>query len=1287
MTLPPEDFDLFCFQDTGTMLGILSDPTVTLVDGGAQFELNYPSPPGTSGALGVLSGDGSNPGFPTTDARISVEPLSGVPSRWTVEWVVNFESLPADFSDLVDHHIYLGASDGAGPVFGIFLSSLGVAYTGSVHHVAGDLVLDAPVQLIPGSDAYLSTGTQITIRLASDSFNQVTYLYITNTADIPSFGQRLVALLPLIDASDVGYPPIDQSLISVRGTSDEPSRAIVSKWCGASTVLVPNLPPVANAGVDQAARICSIVQFDGSLSFDPEGSPLTYAWRLIGAPDASQFTVTGSDGVTHPLSLPTGFTDKFYSVALSVINADDPVVVGDVVLVEGAVHTVVSTGTDGSGFYVLVVDETIPDSLSARSYRVYRQRGISGHLTSNPTFFPDVTGFYRFDLTVSDGLLDSLPSTVVVNVVDSPLPRGIIPEADFLFDYLSDYWKLLEDGGPIVTFWSSLAQIAASELFTLWQHDYGKSLRDIQRTFLRRWLHYDLLIGEPVPEMTTLRVFYGGRLTSTMAAGGVGGVSGTTFVVSSGVHANRTIKVLTANPVTASQLALEVGNRLLEVDSRYTTTVITLQSGSQVVRVNAPFPFTISSSTNPVMSNGMSTLASGAGVALGARVYRVDQSLLGLGLQEDDLLTLGGQSFRVAQVIDDPSDTFPFQRVSLKTDIPATGVGEWTLSGYVHSEFLDFYSGLIFRGDALYFEVVDFTTNGTADPVLLQVEALGVAEDSTSNLGFTVSMELGAALAEPQQFDVYLAKIVRRTYLPIDTTIVDIPTLIELIEIQDDKATLRRNLDFFIEEFRGTHCIRFVSGWDGLTGDVWEAAVPPDRLWAEYTYIDNSATIQANFGLLADLSMDKAALLPGNVDYLSAVRGLWYAYMNGPTLFNLRVGSQILLGLPFAEEAGTIQEIRTDFSPTSGRMLIQDAARTEIVRSYTFPRALLPETNPATGARYAAGDTVAQFAPLVEGVEIVDYVKDPKWFQGLLNQGIFYEPEKYFQFLVQVDSAAFGVEPLLFVEEFVLKIKPTYTYPFFLVTYTVGDTEFSVTDTLEVDVDIYMYDSLCSNLRSSTGFDDPRPSGGGYWNQFDTDDDPLTPPPTFPTPDASVAWAFDRDLLCPSDTVSVHLCESFAAPHVVSLDSVFAFDQNLMTDARFEEAGPFVVAAGPTGESITPVVGATVPLSGTINRVRILITGGPGSDPTNYTLVVAVNGTDQITQNFTSGAGFTNFSATVSQAVTVSDVLSARVRHSSGSARSPAWTDVRIDVSVDAGPWHFDQTLPAGNYCGTRVLA
>lgn len=1284
---PSSQFDLFCFEHCDPMLGILADPIITTIDGGNQFQLNYPDPPpppATTCDLGILSGELGNPAFSIANAVISAEPLSGVPNRWTTEWIFTLESAPTDFGDLVNRHIYLGSSDSAGPVAGIFISKMGIAYTGSIHHSAGNLVVDAPLQYLPDTASLVAEGVPIVCRLASDGTTGVTYLFFTKLADALLTGQQLVAVLPSIDAGDVGFPPIDQSIISVRGTTVSPTRAVFDRWCMASTILVANLPPVADAGGDQAIRFCSIAQLDGTGSFDPEGVQVLYSWRLINGPVDSSFVDDGNDGATFPQPVPTGFTDKFHSVSLQAVHAADNFQSGDVLFLNATAYDIVSTGTDVNGFFLLLTGELIADNLSGRPFKVLRQRGLSDPDTAKPTFFADVLGFYQFDLIVSDGALESQTSVTVVNVVDSPLPRGVLPDCEFIFSYLSDYWDAVENREVIVTYWSALAQVASSELLAAWQHDYSKSLRDIQRTFLRRWLHYDLVLGEPLPELTTIRTVFGGVSTVDIPAGGSAGIANSSFILSSGVHTTRTINLLGVDPVTATQLAANLTSRLLEADSRYTAQVITLRSsGDQFVRINAPFPFTISSSSVSVLADGSSGIATGGGTALGERTYKLDTAADGLGLQENDLLILGTSAYRISEVADDPSDDIPFQRLILKDVIPSVGVVTWSISGYVTSELLDFYNGLVVGGDACFFEVVDLTAASSSESTttLVQCDALGVSVGSTSALAFDPT-PLNGAHALPDEFTVRLARVVRRTYLPVDSLVVDVPTLRDSIELVDDSRTLRRNLDYFIEEFRGLNSIHFVSGIDS-SDDVWETEVPPDRLWAEYTYVDNNPVIEDNFGVLAEVTLDEIEALPGDVDYLSAVRGIWFAYMNGPTLFNLRVGAQILLGLPFAEQSGTIIEIRTDFSPTQGRILIRDSDRTEIVRSYTFPRSLDLEINPATKAVYAEGDAVVQFAPLVKGVEVVDYIADKTWFQGLLNQGIFLEIEKFHRFVIRVDSAAFNLSALLFVRDFILKIKPVYTYPLFLVQVKPNDTEVSITDTVRFKATIRMNDTGCVPPFSSFALDDARPGGGGYWNQLDAN--AFAPAPTFPVPDSPIEWGLDAYNNCPEDSLTATSCSALPGPSI-PLDSSFQLDTPILMSAKFSDPGPIVVPNGGTGFSVTQQYGGTVPLTGTITSARVVIAGGPGSDPANYEFVVAINGVDTIFQAFTSGTFYTFVTTTVSVPVTTGNVLTARVRHAGGSPRSPAWTSVRIDVSSSDGTWTLDAVIPAGTYCSVRTL-
>lgn len=1286
-TATQANFDIFCFQGAD-MLTLLSEPSVTTFGQGGSFVAN-----GATNDIEVCSGP--IPGAPYDDARILIS--ENVPQQFTVEWIVNFQSLPTDFTSLSAWHAYLGCYDASGPVVGLFASKIGWAYTGSVSFPGGNLALDCTFQQIPGSAAYSFENEFVVVRAAADLNLGLVYLYVTKLSEIGA-GQILRAILPVIPASAAANPPVDSSIISVRGTATNQACAFFDSWCLASALIIPNLAPVSNAGKDQAVRTCAIAQLDGSQSFDPEGASLLYSWRLIEAPMGSEFAEEESDGMTYPLAVPTGFTDKFHSTEAGVIDsvdAFDTGVFGDVLLVRGIAYTIVATGIDGNGFFLQIATEILPDDMGpCEPFKVLRQRGLiaagspNGRDSVDPTFFPDIPGFYSFDLIVCDGGLLSDPSVTIVNVLASPLPRGCTPELSFIFNYLSNFWNLVEGRDRMAIFWGALAQVAATELFSLWQIDYSKSHRDIQRTFNRRWLHYDMLLGEPLPELTVTRPIFGG-VESAFSTAGAFTVSGTFLVISSpALSSDVSVPALLPDPHTPETLAAYLETRLQDTaDSRFTTQLVEDRtSGELSVRIDAPFPFTIGVGTDMSIftvgdegrpPNGI------AGAGVGQRTYKVDRSLEGLGLQEDDFLVLDSKAFRIARTIDEPGDQFAFQRVVVKEEMPVAPSGTWIISGWVSSELLDFYNGLVTVNDHVDFESADATTENAptfATDELLATTVLGANENLVGRLAVDF-WPLGGAIADTS-LNVYLARVIRRRYVPVHVDVLDVPTLQEKIVIEDDEASLRRNLDYFIEPVRNGFGLRFISGEGDDPGDVWEGARPPNRLWAEYTFFDNSAVIEANFGIPVELTIDQLEELPDTVDYLSAVRGLWYAFFNGPAVTNLRIGSQILLGLPFAERQGIIEEIRTDFGPSRGRMLIRDTANTEIVRSYRWPRELALEVNTVTGVRYAVGDQVEEFAPLVEGVEVLDYINTPTWFEGILNQGIFFEVEKFHKFLVRVDSSAFNLSALLFVRNFILKIKPTYTFPLFLVLKEIGDTEVSTTDEVEYHGTLKLFDSPCSPYGVASMYDQPRPGGGGWLNQFDANEDPDDAAPTFPTAEP-VAWAYDKAYLCPLDAVISQCCVNIPAPTTIMFDNCFAFDTPIREKHEFEDIPPASpIPAGPAGLTLTLTLGGTVNFAGTIIQIRFIALGDPGVDATDYEVVIDVNAAPVHTEAFTMGNN-TEFNVTgLALAVVATDVVTVRLRPATGGARSPNLTRIRAQVFNEAAAvWSFGDPIAAGIYC------
>lgn len=1386
-----DGFDLSGVRHTNDLESMPSYVQVTLSGNPSSF---------FSASFNIASGGP----YPDTTAALIINVVVG--QSFTIQYDVIFQGLPPDFSELptspgtaAGDHVYFGAWSQDAYAAGFFVSQIGWAYTGEVtQDINGNTIPVQPINIIPGSENWTSQNKEYLIRIIVDSATQLLYIYIEDIA--AGNGFQLVAILVALSNSTQAE---DAAFISVKGTVSQVSWVELNDYQLSSKVLLPSPPPVANAGKDSSLLFCSILQLDGSGSIDPGGYPLTYEWRLIDAPDTSIFCVVGGDGYTLQETPPTGYTFSFYSGDLEQADQEEPIQIDDVLTYSAGSFTIKGI-VRTAPFHVVVEYEQLPQNQSSIPFRVLRQAGLSESNTVNPTFYPDALGFYSFDLRVSDQFASSSPlgtdrSTVLVNVLESPLPKGCEVNASFIFDYLLSFWKQVEDRDRIATLWEALARAASTELYTLWQIEYSKSLRDIQRTFIRRWLHYDSLLPEPSPELTTLRYLWGG-LTSNAIPGTISGIGGTVFVVSSPFLANPvplalvtpgtvapevyvaelqarlsevlgpSVKVsvwwtragvsvplhglvypdsvaglylaviidgittqvaVIGSPQTESEFVSELASQLptaalfvdaedvLRIGSKTvggasevtidpSSTLLSSQGGPLTfdsmdalsvayIHIDANIPFTaMSSSTAPGFSfpqiNSLIGSASG-GETVGINTFLATRSLVNSSIREDDLLVIDSEAYRIARIIDNPADPFLFQRIVVKDTLPAVSGSDWSVPGWVESQFLNFYSGLVYSGDYVDFQVTvpSLGQNATS---LLTTTAMGANPVLIGRLAINTAT-LAAQLSLDPNMTVYLARVFRRRYVPINSKILDIPILTDVIEITDTDAVLLRNVDFFIDTYHAQNAARFSTGIGPDLGDVWEGARPPPRLWAEYTYLDNDDLIEANFGAAIGVTQD---MIPSSVDYLSAVRGLWYAIYNGPTMADLRIALQTFLGLPFAEEPGTIVEIRTNFLTQLSRILIRDTDNPAIVRSYTYPRVLKVETNPDTNVPYVVGDTVSQFAPLVTGASIVDWVKDPTWFHGIVNQGIFYEVQKYHTFRVTVNSAAFDLDSIVFAEQFINKIKPKYTQPLYIVELDVGPDNIDVVDTVSFAVGLHLYDTPCDRMGASYYFDEPWAAGaedGQSWrNRFDTGDNPNLPAPVYPNPQP-VEWGYDKEWLCALDEVELQRSEVYAPGTLPRYDSVFAFDTQI-TEQLF-----FTLSPPPSYSALFTLFTSTK--TATITRFQVQLNGptaGPNITTPYWHITLIVNGVVQTAIAFTLGYvhPVLGFIITLPQniellqeglsiAINPGDVVTMRIYSNLVfSAQQPGWTQIQVAVALGEGAWAWDVPVAGGTYYDIEEL-
>jgi hypothetical protein len=209
---------------------------------------------------------------------------------------------------------------------------------------------------------------------------------------------------------------------------------------------------------------------------------------------------------------------------------------------------------------------------------------------------------------------------------------------------------------------------------------------------------------------------------------------------------------------------------------------------------------------------------------------------------------------------------------------------------------------------------------------------------------------------------------------------------------------------------------------------------PVEGLWAEYVGYDERY-IQNNFGINVDLSG------PSTDQYKARVRGLYYSYFRGPNVKDVQRGIHILIGLPIAESAGTVESINLSFSGSLGVITVEGT-------DYLFPLQV--------GTDLAVGDAVAAFDPLCSGVEISDYLLEPEWF---VNVGVD-EMLKYHTFLVRLNLDVFSIDTIPLAAKFVEQIKPTWKDGVFVAVKNLED-EVAISEDCAMSATLHLEDTPC----------------------------------------------------------------------------------------------------------------------------------------------------------------------------------------------------------------------------------
>lgn len=279
---------------------------------------------------------------------------------------------------------------------------------------------------------------------------------------------------------------------------------------------------------------------------------------------------------------------------------------------------------------------------------------------------------------------------------------------------------------------------------------------------------------------------------------------------------------------------------------------------------------------------------------------------------------------------------------------------------------------------------------------------------------------------------------------------------------------LEQGVDYRIEaNSDGTYQVRFardITSCGFSTRILSDGTTKEFALWFVDAEIDEQL-IYKMFGAL--IGVNPAA---SSDAYYNFVYGLFYVYVNGPTLDLLRKGLNLVLGIPLARSSETVLTIR-QYLETDQYIVITDQ------NQYIIPYGLTPSVS--------EGDSVTVGEELAQWVEIKDYVNDGEWWINLqipssiipvLPAG---QPDRYARagshfdelmrnylkkhtFLVNVKVDNFkNIQTFQQLSDIINKAKPTYTQPIYVWSIS------SLEETITVDDDLTLYridPSRCENI-------------------------------------------------------------------------------------------------------------------------------------------------------------------------------------------------------------------------------
>ena len=540
MTLPVSTtFDLFDWNSRAAYADDGSVEILSVTDGFlAHCVTPYRSVVAYRGGV-VLTAVAGVSGRQVAEARIDGV---NVPGTFTVEFDIEF--IRRDFEDYAlpkrlsaTSRLYVGVASRGAFTVGLLFSYAGIYLANGPDDARPTLLADSASLLLDDTGA----PRQLTIRatVLEDTGRTTIYIAPTDEAYLQADGSGWPHL-PNLDAKYTlyaGKTPDTQSdsillHASVGREDGEGDLAFkIKSWRLASSRVLPESKPTTSIVAPFAQLVGEVTNITAGNTVSESSAELVYEWNLEQQPAGAKPYATGGSAAYvlvggagelrvkfrepttrandwtfvllkgaagDPLALSVNAASKRVSARLA-CDADGTVLTRVVDLYRAI------TSSDWTGFDVdvtsLLVAELIDPladndaALTTGSFRF--AHGALSTLRAF-SFIPDMPGVYLFSLRVGATISANGVSTVRYSDKAFATLHGQLsdqlmahtPGADFIFQYLPDFWNLIPDRNILSHYWSSVVQAVGAELAALWQNDLSKTISSINRLYQRRWLSY-----------------------------------------------------------------------------------------------------------------------------------------------------------------------------------------------------------------------------------------------------------------------------------------------------------------------------------------------------------------------------------------------------------------------------------------------------------------------------------------------------------------------------------------------------------------------------------------------------------------------------------------------------------------------------------------------------------------------------------------------------------------------------------------------------------------------------